>query len=48
MRAGLSGAWIDRQGSPFPDVFRRPDLVCSSLTELAATLRSGSGGAVPA
>ena len=37
-RAGLRGAWINRQGAPYPDHFRAPDLRAPSLEELAQQL----------
>lgn len=38
-RAGLSTAWIDRAGAPYPAYFTAPDLRPRSLTELADQLR---------
>ncbi|GIG29628.1 dehalogenase [Cellulomonas marina] len=37
-RAGLRTAWIDRTGTPYPDVFRRPTSTVPSLVGLAAAL----------
>ncbi len=37
-RAGLSAAWIDRQGSAFPEYFAPPDLQAPSLVDLATQL----------
>jgi 2-haloacid dehalogenase len=37
-RAGMATAWIDRTGTPYPDVFTPPTLTAASLTELAAQL----------
>ena len=37
-RAGWRTAYLDRTGTPWPPVFRRPDHHVSSLTELAAHL----------
>ncbi|GAA5025367.1 haloacid dehalogenase type II [Terrabacter aeriphilus] len=36
--AGLGGVWLNRTGAPYPEPFRAPDLVISSLPELAARL----------
>ncbi len=38
-RAGLATAWIDRNGGPYPEYFRTPDLAPRSLGELADQLR---------
>ena len=38
-RAGLSTAWTDRTGGPYPAYFRTPDLAPRSLVELAEQLR---------
>ncbi|WP_323791322.1 haloacid dehalogenase type II [Nocardioides sp.] len=38
-RAGLRTAWIDRNGSTYPDHFTAPDHHVTSLDELAALLR---------
>ncbi len=38
-RAGLSTAWIDRTGAPYPAYFRAHDLRAGSLTDLADQLR---------
>lgn len=37
-RAGLTTAWINRSGAPYPGYFRAPDLHLRSLTELAEQL----------
>ena len=37
-RAGLSTAYLDRAGVPYPSVFSRPDLVVRDLVELADRL----------
>lgn len=37
-RAGLRAAWLDRAGTPYPDVFEAPDLTATDLTALAAKL----------
>lgn len=37
-RAGLSTAWINRAGGPYPAYFRAPDLRAWSLTDLADQL----------
>lgn len=34
-RAGLRTAWLDRQGRPYPDHFRAPDITVPDLRELA-------------
>lgn len=34
-RAGLQGAWVNRDGGPYPSTFTAPDLTVDSLTELA-------------
>jgi 2-haloacid dehalogenase len=39
-RAGLGTAWVNRDGGPYPEYFRTPDLQVRSLTELARWLRS--------
>jgi 2-haloacid dehalogenase len=41
-RAGLSTAWINRRGGPYPDYFLAPDHTVSALDELAAALEEGS------
>jgi 2-haloacid dehalogenase len=38
-RAGLSTAWIDRAGGPYPGYFKTPDATPRSLVELADQLR---------
>ena len=37
-RAGLATAWITRDGGPYPDYFKAPDLRPRSLTDLAEQL----------
>lgn len=37
-RAGLRTVWVDRSGSPYPEVFARPDLTVAGLEELAPRL----------
>jgi 2-haloacid dehalogenase len=37
-RAGMSTAWIDRAGSPYPTFFTPPTLTVRALTELSAAL----------
>jgi 2-haloacid dehalogenase len=37
-RAGLRGAWVDRRGTPYPDVFARPDATADDLHSLVAQL----------
>ncbi len=37
-RAGMSTAWVNRGGKPYPDYFSPPAYAVSSLTELAARL----------
>lgn len=37
-RAGMSTAWVNRGGKPYPDYFSPPASAVSSLTELAARL----------
>ncbi|MGY1708188.1 haloacid dehalogenase type II [Geodermatophilus sp. SYSU D00758] len=37
-RAGLTTAWIDRAGSPYPQSFRPPTLRAGGLTDLAGRL----------
>jgi 2-haloacid dehalogenase len=37
-RAGLLGAWLDRDGHPWPEVFTRPGVTGRSLPELADAL----------
>jgi 2-haloacid dehalogenase len=36
--AGLRGAWVDRHGTPYPDVFARPDASAHDLPSLVARL----------
>jgi 2-haloacid dehalogenase len=38
-RAGLQTAYIDRSGTPYPMYFRQPDVVATSLPDLADQLR---------
>jgi 2-haloacid dehalogenase len=38
-RAGLRTAWVDRAGTPYPRLFREPELRVTSLVELAERLR---------
>ncbi len=40
-RAGLSTAWVNRTGAPYPDHFVRADLEVASLVELASALCGG-------
>jgi 2-haloacid dehalogenase len=37
-RAGLRGGWLDRDGSPYPDHFERPDVTAPDLPALAQAL----------
>lgn len=37
-RAGLSTAWINRTGAPYPGHFRRPDLEAETISDLARLL----------
>ncbi|AWH94984.1 haloacid dehalogenase type II [Dietzia psychralcaliphila] len=37
-RAGLGTAWINRNGEPYPGYFRSPDIMATSLTDLADQL----------
>ena len=37
-RAGLQGAWVNRDGGPYPSTFTAPDLTVDSLTELAGAI----------
>ena len=39
-RAGMSAAWINRRGAPFPDVFRSPDVTGADLPSVARSLLS--------
>jgi 2-haloacid dehalogenase len=39
-RAGLSGAWLDRDGRPYPDIFEPPDATGRDLPTLAKALTS--------
>lgn len=43
-RAGLATAFIDRSGGGYPDYFDAPDLLVTSLVELARTWTSPPGG----
>jgi 2-haloacid dehalogenase len=38
IRAGLLGGWLDRDGRPYPDVFRAPDATGRDLTALAGAI----------
>lgn len=38
-RAGLTTAWLNRTGGPYPDYFQTPDVRAASLTDLADQLR---------
>jgi 2-haloacid dehalogenase len=38
-RAGLRTAWVNRDGGTYPDYFAAPDIVVSSLGQLAEALR---------
>lgn len=40
VRAGLSTAWINRSGGPYPRYFRTPGLTARSMTDLADQLRA--------
>ena len=40
-RTGLRGAWLDRQGLPYPEVFEPPDWSGRDLPSLARTLVAG-------
>jgi 2-haloacid dehalogenase len=37
-RAGLRGAWLDRSGVPWPEVFERPDVSARDLPALASSI----------
>lgn len=37
-RAGLTGAWLDRQGTAYPPYLERPDVSARTLPELASLL----------
>ena len=39
-RAGLRTAWVNRNGSPYPASFRRPDLEVGQLTDLAGRIEA--------
>ena len=47
-RAGLRGAWLDRDGHPWPEVFTAPAISGRSLPELAAAVAGADPGAVRA
>jgi FMN phosphatase YigB (HAD superfamily) len=36
--AGLRGAWLDREGLPYPEVFERPDASGRDLPSLVRAL----------
>ena len=38
LRAGLRACWINRSGSPYPDIFRAPELTCGDFLQLASPL----------
>lgn len=40
--AGMRTAWVNRSGGPFDTIGEAPDIVCSSVRELAVMLTSGS------
>jgi 2-haloacid dehalogenase len=40
-RAGLRGAWLDREGLPYPEIFEPPDWSGRDLPSLARTLAAG-------
>jgi len=40
-RAGLRTVWVDRTGTPYPEVFRAPDATVRSLEDLPRLLRRG-------
>ena len=44
-RAGLAGAWLDRDGRPWPEVFAAPTVTAHSLPELADALAGQRRGA---
>ena len=37
-RAGMATAWINRDGSPYPEVFTSPSFTATTLTDLADRL----------
>jgi 2-haloacid dehalogenase len=37
-RAGLRAAWLDRSGTPYPEVFEAPDLSAADLPDLAGRI----------
>ena len=39
-RAGLTTAWVNRAGAPYPGHFERPDVEVASLIELASLIRA--------
>ena len=40
-RAGLTTAWLNRTGAPYPDHFARADVEIASLVDLASLVRPG-------
>lgn len=42
-RAGLVGAWVNRDGHRHPGIFEPPDVEGSSLTEVVAALLAANG-----
>jgi 2-haloacid dehalogenase len=45
-RAGLRGAWLDRHGHPWPEVFTAPAVTAGSLPELADAVAGDYQGAL--
>lgn len=43
-RAGLSTAWLNRSGGPYPEYFAAPDITVSDLEDLAGALPAGTTG----
>lgn len=43
-RAGLSTAWVNRSGAPYPAYFTEPDHTVTSLRDLATALKGGGAG----
>ncbi|GAC1569281.1 MAG: haloacid dehalogenase type II [Pseudarthrobacter sp.] len=41
-RAGLTTAWINRTGGPYPDYFQAPDHTVSALADLVPALSAGN------
>lgn len=41
-RAGLSTAWVNRTGGPYPDYFQAPDYTVSALADLVPALARGN------